>query len=131
MAKEFTKRCPDCDGYDGVIFTEGNKKCKFCHGTGKKEDWSGLVNLIPGAMIINSVVENLAGKSEKDLEDCPECSGTGQCQTCGGEGIVHYDVDNEKSSNDDDSSNDEDSENNSDDYFSYTSYNENTLKTQE
>lgn len=75
MSKEYSRQCPDCDGPDlGSLFNKGDGRCRECHGTGVDEVSS----------IFNSLVD-----AEKDR--CRVCSGTGQCQTCGGTGYEYYD----------------------------------------
>lgn len=61
MQTSRTKRCPDCDGTQGLW---GDGKCPGCAGTGKS------LNL-----------------SRPDLQ-CRECQGTGVCRTCGGCGTL-------------------------------------------
>ena len=62
--------CPDCDGPKISLFENvGCGKCSACHGLGK-----GLMD---------ELVETFGGESE-----CYVCHGTGQCQTCGGNGEI-------------------------------------------
>lgn len=75
MSKEFSKKCPDCDGpdMDALFGSRGDGRCSVCDGTGIDE--------------VKSVFNSLVG-AKKD--PCDVCSGTGQCQTCGGTGVVFY-----------------------------------------
>jgi hypothetical protein len=69
-------KCPDCDGLDlgSWGFSEkGNGVCNNCHGTGlASSDW---------------LVKFATFGTEDDIP-CEVCSGTKQCQTCGGKGVI-------------------------------------------
>lgn len=76
-----TRRCLDCDniyvGYITEAFAaeRGNGECSDCHGTGiSSSDW---------------LVKAATFRQEGDIP-CEKCSGTGQCQNCGGNGRVYY-----------------------------------------
>ena len=77
MGKDGQRECPDCAGPDlGTLFGgKGNGKCHDCRGEGK----------IYG---IEDIVSGLAGFD--NFHTCRQCSGTGQCQTCGGTGYQYY-----------------------------------------
>lgn len=78
----YTKSCPDCRHTD---FTGGDGRCKVCYGDG-----------IDGfKSIADSFSTALSGA--KGNRDCGVCSGTGQCQTCGGEGKIYVDDGNRNS----------------------------------
>ena len=65
-------QCPDCDSikiFPGV--EEGNGKCDVCHGEG-----------------YGSFLDQFAASLAHDKSECWKCNGTGQCQTCGGSGVV-------------------------------------------
>ncbi|WP_396143664.1 hypothetical protein [Flavobacterium sp.] len=46
--------------------------------------------------IFTDIPLGFLGIDNNSDEDCKVCSGTGQCQTCGGEGIVHVEIDDER-----------------------------------
>jgi len=102
MSKEYRHRCPDCLGLDYFAIPErGNGICKHCQGEGQIPE---LVDMFTALVDADSI------------HICPECSGTKQCQTCGGTGFEYYNV-----YDDDDSYEEaEDSYNDSND--SYSSY---------
>lgn len=68
-------KCPDCDSVSLTPYAdEGDGKCSECHGTG-----------------MGGVLEDLADYANplgSQGSECWKCHGTGQCQTCGGSGIV-------------------------------------------
>lgn len=66
--------CPDCLGRVGLTSSKGDGVCRECKGTGEE----GMVALVPKDLTPDCLIE-----------ECSECSGTGQCQTCGGEGWVY------------------------------------------
>jgi len=69
-------RCPDCDSVKITpAIDEGDGNCSECHGSGK----GGLLD-----QLIDSF-----NPFDCDGTDCWKCDGTGQCQTCGGSGIVY------------------------------------------
>ncbi len=77
MAEE-RKMCPDCDkGATLILPDQGNGECGTCHGTGEHSD------------ILGELIDGLS--FNKSDNTCSDCSGTGQCQTCGGEGYVYED----------------------------------------
>ncbi len=87
-------RCPDCENIDIstlVSSGKGNGRCKECKGTGIDQAASALVQF------------GTLGLEGKDIP-CKVCSGTGQCQTCGGTGEVIYRQTPQNSSGDDTSS---------------------------
>jgi DnaJ-class molecular chaperone len=57
-----TQICPDCD-------VPGEGDCRACHGTGK----------IPSDKSFGEFPAEIA---------CPRCKGSGNCQTCGGLGVI-------------------------------------------
>jgi DnaJ-class molecular chaperone len=66
------KKCPDCDAdaiFDSSI---GNGECSGCHGTGGELD------------PLEEFVEALSSQPQT----CKKCSGSGKCQTCGGDGYL-------------------------------------------
>jgi hypothetical protein len=63
-------KCPDCNSIKiNPFIDEGDGKCDKCLGTG-----------LGGAL--DQVVSSLV----HERSECDYCSGTGQCQTCGGTG---------------------------------------------
>jgi len=62
------QRCADCDSVVLTIPERGDGRCRHCHGSGS----------------IHSPATTFTGQRDK----CSDCSGTGQCQTCGGKGMV-------------------------------------------
>ena len=64
-------QCPDCHSIK-MFINEGDGKCAECYGTGL------------GGALDQFSANIVGGKSE-----CGKCSGTGQCQTCGGTGVVN------------------------------------------
>ena len=75
-----TKSCPDCYDYASGLSLRGNGRCRKCRGTGdasslKRAGETALKYITMGGWGID--------------DECSECSGTGQCQTCGGEGWVY------------------------------------------
>lgn len=63
--------CPDCDSikvFPGLNGADG--KCNICHGTG-----------------LGSHLDQFAATLVNEDSECWKCSGTGQCQTCGGSGV--------------------------------------------
>jgi DnaJ-class molecular chaperone len=71
-------KCPDCYSVKttlSLILTgeeEGDGKCSACYGTGHSQ------------IIFDELIDGMTGSET----DCDECHGTGQCQTCGGTGVV-------------------------------------------
>jgi len=72
------KQCPNCDNISlskGLFDTYGNGRCSECHGSGH-----------------DAHAEFLVGMATLGLEGtnypCKYCSGTGQCQMCGGSGRI-------------------------------------------
>ena len=61
------QRCQDCHSIQ-VLAGRGNGKCSACYGGGK----------------VGTIADDLAGGKRA----CPRCHGSGQCQTCGGSGVV-------------------------------------------
>lgn len=73
-----TRRCTDCQSIDlsGWGFTsKGNGRCKECDGTGHDRLTEAIVQF--GTLGL-----------EDGKYNCKTCYGTGQCQTCGGTGVV-------------------------------------------
>lgn len=78
MAKEYSRKCPDCDGIDvSSLFNKGDGRCKACDGEGMVTD---VVRALGGPIL-----------DFPTHEPCKICSGTGQCQMCGGTGYQYYD----------------------------------------
>jgi hypothetical protein len=70
------RQCPDCDSVKiNPFLNEGDGKCTVCHGTGE----GGLLDQFVDAT-------NPFGRQGTE---CFKCHGTGQCQTCGGNGVVY------------------------------------------
>jgi DnaJ-class molecular chaperone len=68
-------KCPDCDSVNLTPYTDqGDGRCSECHGTG-------------AGGVIEDLIDGLNPLSNQESE-CQKCHGTGQCQTCGGSGIV-------------------------------------------
>lgn len=86
MAK-YQKNCRDC-AIAGDLFTEGNRDCKPCFGSGKD-------SIKQISKIFTAFPLSVLGIDNNSDEDCEVCSGTGQCQTCGGTGVVHVEIDDE------------------------------------
>lgn len=91
MAYNSKRECPDCDGTDMGLFTfsKGNGLCKCCHGNGYANDLNEAISL----MLVGERI------------DCDCCSGTGQCQSCGGSGYEYYysNIYDEEDNNEDES----------------------------
>jgi hypothetical protein len=69
-------KCPDCDSVKvNPFLNEGDGKCSACHGTGG----SGLLDQLVDAT-------NPFGKQGTE---CYKCRGTGQCRSCGGNGVIY------------------------------------------
>jgi DnaJ-class molecular chaperone len=69
-------RCPDCDSVKINPFVdEGDGNCSECHGTGE-------------GVLLEQLVDSFNPFGRQGTE-CWKCHGTGQCQTCGGSGIVY------------------------------------------
>ena len=69
-------QCPDCDGVKISIPNEGDGKCSVCHGLG-------------GGGLLDEVADALA----ETHTECWACHDSGDCQTCGGSGVVEDDED--------------------------------------
>lgn len=121
------KNCPDCRE-PGDFFSSGDGICKECWGSGT--DWGKQIANIPGDIVL----ETLGMDDDGSDESCDVCSGTKQCQTCGGTGEIHVDDDNDEDDFDNSVSNESNSDSNSksssdldnydfsdSDEFSYTS----------
>jgi len=61
------QRCPDCQAPE-VLSGRGNGECAACYGLAK----------------VGTIADEIAGGKRP----CSACHGTGQCQTCGGTGLV-------------------------------------------
>jgi len=69
-------KCPDCDSIKiSPFLDEGDGNCSACHGSGE----GGLLDHIADA------INPFSAEKTK----CWKCHGTGQCQTCGGNGFVY------------------------------------------
>ncbi len=80
MGYNSKRGCPDCS-YNLSYLFKHDGKCKNCNGTGEAGD------------IAESIKDLItAGLVEADYT-CRVCSGTGQCQTCGGTGYQYYNED--------------------------------------
>ena len=66
-------QCRDCDGVK-IFANEGDGKCSVCHGDGR-------------GGILDQVADGLNPWDVKT--GCWKCHGTGQCQSCGGTGLVY------------------------------------------
>lgn len=68
--------CEDCYnvGDDSKLFSRSDGKCRQCHGSG--------YNLDP----LSAFADSLVGLSQA----CNACNGTGECQVCDGEGLIHF-----------------------------------------
>ncbi|MCX6241736.1 MAG: hypothetical protein NTX43_08035, partial [Bacteroidetes bacterium] len=89
-------RCPDCENINVsslIPSGKGNGRCKECKGTGIDQAASALVQF------------GTLGLEGKNIP-CKICSGTGQCQTCGGTGEVKYHHTSPTSSSSEDNSSD-------------------------
>ena len=79
MAKDGAKECTDCANPDiehiSIFGGKGDGRCSECRGEGTICD-------------IGDVISGLAGFD--NFHECEKCSGTGQCQTCGGTGFEYY-----------------------------------------
>lgn len=82
MSKDERECCPNCDspeiGAAALFGSRGNGRCSNCHG-------EGIVYGIGDA--ISSI--GTFG-STNNYHTCEICSGTGQCQKCGGNGYYYY-----------------------------------------
>lgn len=75
-SKAAERQCPDCNSVKvNPLLSEGDGKCSVCHGTGE----GGLLDNLAD-------VTNPFGRQGTE---CFKCHGTGQCQTCGGNGVVY------------------------------------------
>lgn len=69
-------RCPDCYSVKILLIgDEGDGLCSECYGTGHSQ------------IIFDQLIDGMTGEET----ECLECNGTGQCQTCGGTGVVDDD----------------------------------------
>lgn len=68
--------CHDCDAPDVgaavLLKSKGNGVCSHCHGTKISPDFGDNVDAI----------------IDQQDDPCSNCNGTGQCQSCGGTGVV-------------------------------------------
>lgn len=87
MASKYKKNCRECR-IAGDSFFPGDEKCRACWGSGKD-------SIKQFSKIFTDIPLGLLGIDNNSDEDCQVCSGTGQCQTCGGEGVVYVDFDDE------------------------------------
>lgn len=89
MSKDYSK-CPDCDGIDimgsGLFGSRGDGRCSHCHGEGR----------VPDA--IRGLAAPFVGCDPAEV--CEVCSGSGQCQTCGGTGYVWSEEESSKGGDD-------------------------------
>ncbi len=66
-------QCPDCDSVKmSSDPREGNGKCSVCHGSGFGDVDTAIIEFFDGA----------------ESPACAKCYGSGQCQTCGGTGVI-------------------------------------------
>ena len=73
--------CKDCNSIDYKLFADkGDGSCKECDGTGHDQGSEALSQFMSLGLADHKI-------------DCKKCSGTGQCQTCGGTGLVVFDPD--------------------------------------
>lgn len=122
--------CLHCDNVSELTdFTwndyRGDGNCKTCNGTGEIDN-----SLMKEFGVMVEVVMTLGLDVKDDVPktvSCPKCSGTGQCQTCGGSGRVkrkRFDDDDdseEENEEEDDGYEDEGYDSyDSSDYSSYT-----------
>jgi len=78
MATKREQKCPDCL-YEFMERTDkGSGKCRNCEGAGEASD--PMDSFTEAATLGLTKADNI----------CKKCSGTGQCQTCGGTGYVYY-----------------------------------------
>lgn len=68
------RQCPDCNSVK-IFANEGDGKCSVCHGTGD----GGFLDQLADA----------TNPFRRQGTECWKCHGTGQCQTCGGNGVVY------------------------------------------
>ena len=106
-----SRKCPDCKGPDlsSIFGGKGNGECRYCD--------EGKIHDIGDALV------GLAGFD--NYHYCEYCSGTGQCQTCGGTGYEYYDSDSYSDSESSESSYSSSSSSESyysSDYSSYSDY---------
>ena len=103
MAKDSKKSCSDCNGirtgWNGVY---GDGACSCCDGRGYNTSY---IEAVGKAVSLGA----LGDPADQDYP-CDECSGTKQCQTCGGTGWEHYNEEED----DDKEEDDEDREENED-----------------
>lgn len=74
-----SSRCKDCQSIDlsgWGLTSKGNGRCRECNGSGHDLATEALVQFFTLGL-------------EDDKRDCNTCYGTGQCQSCGGTGIVY------------------------------------------
>lgn len=84
MGDKYEKNCRKCRSKGDFIFP-GDGKCRACWGSG--EDL--------GKQISNLPLDVLGIEHQNDIS-CRVCSGTKQCQTCGGTGVVHVKIDDKR-----------------------------------
>ncbi len=75
MATKIESKCPDC--FYEFMENKRSGKCRNCEGTGEAPD--PMDSFTEAATFGLSKADNI----------CKICSGTGQCQTCGGTGYVY------------------------------------------
>ena len=122
MTKDSKDACTDCNGtIYGFHTPYGDGKCSECKGKGYLTDYVG------GMM--KGIAAGLLGDPADSDYECPECSGTCQCQKCRGTGWIYYNSDDneeedscdktiEKGKGEDEFESSNNSENDSDDYNS-------------
>ncbi len=125
MAKDSKRKCPDCNGSEVFILgTKGDGVCKNCEGSGRVYG--------PGDMI-TALINDFSKREKLEYgEVCPECSETGQCQTCGGEGYEYYNDESDDEDKPDYNNNNDDDYNSSydtNDYDDNPSYSSTTSRT--
>lgn len=86
--------CPECDDREDVGFIlsdyKGNGNCSVCHGEGTIPP-DAIDGLVSGAGEIYSKIIFLGmadDEPEPEDQECKKCTGTGQCQRCGGKGYI-------------------------------------------
>lgn len=126
--KEY-KCCPHCDTISELThFTwndyKGDGNCKKCHGEGEIDN--SLVKE-SGEFFESLIAGDMANTKFPATVPCHKCSGTGQCQTCGGCGRVkrkRFEADNGSKDDDveeeyDEDEGDDEDEEDEDDYDYY------------
>ncbi|WP_345211003.1 hypothetical protein [Mucilaginibacter gynuensis] len=135
------KCCSDCDAVEEIDFffndVKGNGKCDICNGEGEIDDFFRAEVTRFTAKLITFGLDQT---EFPDTVDCPKCNATGQCQSCGGNGRVKTDCEEQEIEgdeneveihgyevNDHDSYSDDDEDYEDNDSYSYVSPTENHL----